>query len=273
MTDTYTRLYVEAKGNAMRHAEDYDKDWTLVSALGVPMYARKNDLSVTPCLVRDGYWESWITAWFLNELKPNTYFIDIGANTGYYSMIAASKGVHVTAYEPNQDYVDMIRASINIGWHQSRGDWLPEGHFNVHPMAVSNKVGTATLTIPGRLEGSASITDVDLSAYDTTTKQVMTVNLDHHMIGGIGDESMLIKVDAEGAEELVWDGAFEVNYRHKPVWMIEHTPGVYSDDFLSKLEAYGDLSWINHDGAEEPINKGAIAAYGDWLMLVVRPRG
>lgn len=268
----YTREYVESKGRTFCQPPQENGDWLLINALGIPMYVRKDDFSVTPCLVRDGFWESWITAWFLNEISPKTFFVDVGANTGYYSMIAARQGAHVIAYEPNPKYVEMLRESVKIGWTYSRDQMLPEGHFNVQPHAVSNKVGRATLTIPGSLEGSATIRDLDLSKYDPYQIECTTVTLDYHL-AGIQKQEMLIKVDAESAEELVWDGAFETRYRQKPVWMIEYTPGAYGKDFLDKLESYGSLAWVNHSGEEEPITKNKIIAHGDWLMLIVRPRG
>jgi FkbM family methyltransferase len=269
----YTRQYVESKGRLYRQDPPIQAGhWLEVKALGIPLYVRKDDFSVAPCLINDGFWESWITAWLLNNIEPGSMFIDIGANTGYYSLIAAQAGMKVMAYEPNPEYVDMLRASIKLDWSQTRGDWTPESHFNVYEYAVSNKVGTATLTIPEHLQGSASIRDVDLSAFNPRTIDCMTVSLDYHL-AGIPPTPMIIKVDAEGAEELVWEGAFTTRYRHKPVWMIEFTPGAYSEDFLDNLEKYGDLAWINHDGVEEPISQGEILTYHDWRMLVIRPRG
>lgn len=257
----YTRHYVESKGRL--YAGNYGEhgEWTEVNALGVPMYARTDDFSVTPCLINDGFWESWITAWFLNNLGSDT-FVDIGANTGYYSILAANKGLTVEAYEPNPKYVEMMNASQTL---------VEDGDFRVYECAVSNRSGTAILSIPERLQGSATIRDVDLSAYNSSPLEVRTVTLDTHFANA-HKRDMLIKVDAEGAEELVWDGAQHTNERHSPVWMIEYTPGAYSDEFLDKLESYGDLMWINHSGEEEPIDKGYILSRTDWLMLVIRPR-
>jgi FkbM family methyltransferase len=260
----YTRHYVEAKGKMSAGIIEQHDDWTLLRALGVLMYARTADFSVTPCLIKDGYWESWITAWFLNNVEQVDMFVDIGANTGYYSILADNKGVEVVAYEPNPDYVEMIIESTKLTSHETA--------FKIFPYAISNKNGLATLTIPGQFEGSASITNPDFSAYTTRDFQVNTVTLDHHF-NARAQTSMLIKVDAEGAEELVWSGATETNQRHAPVWMMEYTPGAYSETFLDKLEEYGNLSWINHDGAEEPISKVDIITANDWLMLVIRPRG
>lgn len=268
----YTRAYVEAKGNMFRHEPVTKGEWILTSAMGIPLYVREDDQSVTPCLVRDGYWESWITAWFMNEIDRDTLFIDVGANTGYYSLIAKHRGTRAVAYEPNPKYAEMLRETAEFSWSESHGDWLPGGGVVVREKALADKAGTVTLNIPEYLQGSASITDADLSNYNPHGVNVECSTLDAEF-DFVPLSKMLIKVDAEGAEEMIWDGAAFVRQMWSPVWMIEYTPGAYSDDFLNKLEAYGDLAWISHNGTEEPISASAIEVNNDWVMLVVRPRG
>lgn len=267
------RQDVELRGRVGAGIVESNDEWHMVRILGrIPIWVRKDDQSVSPCLVRDGYWESWITAWVLNQIDDDTLFIDIGANTGYYSLLARDAGAKVMAFEPNPKYVEMLRESIKIGWGQSRGDWLPDKHFNVYPWAISNEVGKTTLTIPSGLQGSATIrSDVDLSAYDPQTVVVQTNTLDRSL-AGIVHGKLLIKVDAEGAEEMIWDGSQAVRSTYKPTFMLEYTPGAYSRDFLNKLETYGDIHWINTAGKEERISQSDILSYADWLMLVIRAR-
>lgn len=271
----YTRQYVEMKGQMSAGVVSETDEWQECTILGdIPIYVRKDDESVTPALVKDGFWEAWITSWLLNELtSEHKWFLDIGAHTGYHSLIAKSKGATVMAFEPNPKYAKMLRSSTKIGWDQTRGDWLPPRHFSVYEWAVANEVGKAHLTIPQALQGSASICGrIDEDVHPSDTIEVNTVTVDR-ILAGIERKDMIIKVDAEGAEELVWDGASTTRYRHKPVWMLEYTPGAYSPLFLDKLEEYGDLKWINHDGVEEIITRESILSQSDWIMLVVRPRG
>lgn len=258
----YTREYVEMKGRAMRTSPQVNGDWVEVSALGNRMYARRDDFSVTPCLINDGYWEPWITTWLLNNLTPNTMFVDVGANCGYYSFVASRFAKRVVAIEANPEYAMMLHASRD----------LSDSKIEIVNSAIANSHGIVDLRIPGQLEGSASITDIDFSDYDVRIVQVNTAPLDYYLESLPVESDMIIKVDTEGAEEMVWDGASNTRAHHRPVWMLEYSPGAYGPLFLDKLEEYGDLCWINHQGIEEPIAQGPVLDAKDWIMLVIRPR-
>lgn len=240
-------------------------DWFLVYALGnVPMYLRKDDESVTPSIKNLGYWESWISAWAVNEIvKQDTFFIDIGANAGYYGFLAGKFGAEVVMFECNPNYVKMLDASINL---QAEVD-----KFSLIPKAASDTVGEAVLTVPSALQGSATIRDVNLDSYNPYSFTVETTTLDLHIPKT--KRKVLVKVDAEGAEEMIWHGSEKLREQHAPVFMIEYTPGAYTETFLSKLRDYGDINWINHEGIEIPIDDNTILSQTDWIMLVIRPRG
>lgn len=259
----YTRHYVEQKGRAFKQPPQEDGEHLLVNVLDTLMYVRKDDFSVTPCLINDGYWESWITTWLLNNLTPRTFFVDVGANTGYYSFIATQVARKTLAFEPNPNYVELLHKTndlTNLG-------------VTIIPKALSNREGKVTLNIPGQFEGSASIVTQDFGKhYSVSSFEVDTTTLDKAIAPLPVQDSLMIKVDAEGAEELIWAGATSTNAHHKPVWIIEYTPGAYGRDFLEKLEDYGNLMWINHDGVEEAISKNVLLSRVDWTMLVIRPR-
>lgn|SRR6478735_2480443 len=270
----YDRQYVERRSMVGAGIVDQTDEWYMARILGnIPIYCRKDDKSVTTCLINEGFWEAWITAWVLNNVGEETFFIDIGANTGYYSIIASRQGARVMAFEPNPKYHNMIRASRDIGWDQSRGDWLAPNHFNVYPYALSSQVGEVKLTIPNDLQGSATIrmNAIDDTIYPSSVITVPATTLDR-CLAGIPKQNTVIKMDAEGAEEFIWDGMSETLVRQKPTVLLEYTPGAYTEKFLDKLENYSDLAWINHAGNEEPVSREWILAQSDWVMLVLRNR-
>ena len=61
------------------------------------------DLHVSRQLAEKGYWELYETQLILARLEPGQVFIDVGANVGYYAVLAAqqvgSEG-QVVAFEP-----------------------------------------------------------------------------------------------------------------------------------------------------------------------------
>lgn len=50
-------------------------------------YVDSQDMSLTPHLCLNAYWESWITQAMVRILERGFYYLDIGANCGYYSLI------------------------------------------------------------------------------------------------------------------------------------------------------------------------------------------
>lgn len=219
---------------------------------GAEVWCPKSDQSVTPCLIRDFYWESWITSWFLREIESSENFIDIGANSGYYSALARQEGLSVFAFEPNLSYIPL----------------LDKLDVMVYPLALSDEAGKAILHIPGDLEGSATLrTDFKLTDYKVTS-----VEVDVSTLADVFPEPLigktLVKVDAEGMEEHIMRGAGNM----QAVWMLEYTPGAYEKNFLSNLTKDFSLSWIDFQGGEQPISPADIIGFGDWLMLVLRPK-
>lgn len=259
-----SRQHVEALGRAHAGSIISNEEWNLTKILGsIPIYCRTDDYSVTPCLIRDGYWEAWITAWLLSHITADHIFLDVGANTGYYALIAAYQGARVTAFEPNPVYADLIEMSVAENHFEGQVDIVRSG--------VSDTEGEATLWVPKNYQGSATLVEGYIDEhYDLKPQEVSLVTLDSAVT--IPDDTpLIIKIDTEGYEEHVWDGMQDILAK-KPVIALEYTPDSYSDKFLDKLEDYGDLKWINFDGVEEPISREHVENHPDWVMLVIRPR-
>lgn len=260
-----TRDAVEMLGKFGARLIEETEEYKLVKVLNrFEMFVLKGDKSVGPHLENEGFWEAWITAWVMNNVGPDSVFVDIGANTGYYGLLADSLGSLVAFIEPNPPYYKMLRKTIE---HLGLSDKCV-----VLPVALSDKKGWATLYVPAELHGSASLTKMD-EKWDVQPVQVDIERLDD-LLGRRHNKSTqyFLKIDAEGEEERILDGAAEYMKSAKPILILEYTPGAYGKDFLSKLEEYGKLSWINHGGYEEVITKENIIGHSDWLMLVVRPR-
>ena len=64
-----------------------------------------------------GCWEPITTEVLIevfNARKPNTVFVDIGANIGYFSFLAAQQGIQVVAFEPVATNYGLFTKSIAI---------------------------------------------------------------------------------------------------------------------------------------------------------------
>lgn len=238
--------------------------YNLVTVLGsIPMFTMPGDESVSPHLEREGFWESWISTWLNNHINEATLFIDIGANTGYYSFFAASCHAKVLAVEANPKYADLIRRSRTVN----------HLNFPIYNIALSDRSGSVTLSIPDHLHGSASIVlDFVGSQWGGTNIEVQAMTLDSMLLVVGHQPNTIIKIDAEGAEEKIWNGMCNTLVDRRPTIMLEWTPKAYSDKFYDNLVAYGDIYFINHDGGETPVDREWIECQADWVMLAIHPR-
>lgn len=229
------------------------------------MYVHRDDGSVAPCLVRDGFWESWITVWMIQNIDRDTTFYDIGANSGYYAFIASRLGAAVEAFEPNPDYANMIKATVELG-----GFNVP---FCVNELALSNTNGSAELHIPYDMHGSASLNGID-PAYPTRSITVPLVRWDSFHSEIPTNRKRIFKIDAEGEEERILEGAqrYIRNCVPAPIIVLEYTPGSYSDEFLPNLRKDWHINWINFDAEEEPVDDNWLSNQDDWRMLVLRKK-
>jgi len=259
-----TREAVELKGkfNA-RVIDETDDTWTVRVLGAFDLVVHKGDGSLSPHLKNEGFWESWITTWVCNSLEPGMTFIDVGANCGYYTMLAESLGANVVTYEPNPEYVLMLEDT-----------WVKNSaNFVIRPLALSDRPGEVTLSVPDTLHGSASIvTDFVGSQWGGTNWTVAAVRLDDDL-KNLSVNPYILKIDAESAEEMVWHGAKGLlESDRKGVVMLEWTPNSYSEGFMDELLAWGDVTMINHSGQEEAVPRRFLDSLSDWIMLVIRKR-
>jgi FkbM family methyltransferase len=158
--------------------------------------------------------ELWLVPIFCNKEKVA---IDIGANMGAYSYYMAKYSKSVIAFEPNKDLWAHLRRVLGP-------------NCQLEPAALSARSATAVMRIDKHNTGVATIEESnDLSCVAdksvVISRAVETKTLDGFEIADIS----LIKIDVEGHEEAVIEGAQETIKRSRPVLIIEsedrHNPG------------------------------------------------
>lgn len=140
--------------------------------------------------------ENFIWKYVLEELKPGDVFWDVGANIGFYSLLASSRpDVDVIAFEPNPITEELLRGNIDLN-----------GRINikVFNVALSNSEGIAKFdTIsPDSIDLSAHLADKETE----DTIDVVTNRGDKLIESGQVPAPDIIKIDVEGAEYLVMEG-------------------------------------------------------------------
>lgn len=150
---------------------------------------------VGPFLLFDGEYEPQTTAVFKALIKPRMKVADIGANIGYFTVLAGRlvgpKG-RVWAFEPEQKNFDDLCENIRLNKLE-----------NTTPIqkAVSGKKGKATLHLSKATSGGHSL--IPCYSHHKGIARVETTSLDSVIKGEVD----IVKTDTEGNELEVLRGA------------------------------------------------------------------
>ena len=165
-------------------------------------------------------------------VEPGTTVIDIGCSIGIYAAEMARYADKVIAFEANPAVAQFARA-------------VAPRNVEVINVALSSAPGRATLKIP-RNSGGATVDELatielgnPLHAGNSDTIQVEMKRLDDM---GIANCSF-IKIDVEGHEEAVLDGAANLIAAQRPVLMTELDESL-NQGALTRLAAqYASLNY------------------------------
>lgn len=153
---------------------------------------------------KSGVWEPRTTEYIKEHLKKGMTFVDVGAQVGYYSILASKLGAKVIAFEPSSSNRDALEKNIKDN----------ECDIQVFGLALSdeNKSGLLhTDTTPGQY----SLISNDHSGYDHC-ERVDIVKYDGLDISAPD----FIKIDCEGSERQVLEGMTNVLNTDQPITLI-----------------------------------------------------
>ncbi|HEV2412535.1 MAG TPA: FkbM family methyltransferase [Candidatus Saccharimonadales bacterium] len=198
---------------------------------GQKMYVDTRDISLAPHLMLDGVWEESFTKIFRRYLKPDSVFFDVGANFGYFGLVA---GTEITSegsihfFEPNPLLAAYIKRTVSIN-----GMW---GRSKVVQKAVGASRAKLALTVPGDYFGSASmVIDEQVVAAFVDKKELRSFKVDQVSLDDYVEEAGLkkvdvMKIDVEGYEESVYRGMNQTIKKNPDlVVFLEFTAGSYKD--------------------------------------------
>lgn len=137
--------------------------------------------------------EPTTVAWIEKYAKDGTIFYDIGANIGAYSLIAASLGMHVYAFEPAHQNVAALRENIDMNNFGSLMTIVPlmlgEG-AGIRRFEISDKTSGSSA---GFFSGSAHIGGQNSAAF-------LSLKLDECVKVFSLPLPSLLKIDVDGGE-------------------------------------------------------------------------
>jgi len=147
---------------------------------------------------------------FLELLESHDTVLDIGANVGFYSCLAASRGKHVVSFEPSPRNLTFLYRNL---WENNLSC------AEVFPVGLGRQCGL------GRIYGFGGISSfvpgwaqAKVSKYSLVSVTTLDAAVGKRFAG----QKLLIKMDVEGSELDVLAGAEEtLNLNPRPTWMVE----------------------------------------------------
>ncbi len=161
-----------------------------------------------------GSYEPELVNLFKRALKPGMTVLDIGANIGYFSVLAAGlvgNSGQVHAFEPDATCFARLKKNLAaLPWAQA------------HSIAVGDQAGTARFHYSKKGDetgwGSLLLGEDNACAQETL---VPVMSLDAWACGQAIRRVDFIKMDVEGAEYRALKGAEALLYKHRPVIVAE----------------------------------------------------
>ncbi len=208
----------------------------------------QDDVAVSGMIALESY-ESYETKLFREILKEGMTVVDIGANIGYYSVIAGKRvGTNGKVFSFEPENINFSFLEKNISKNSLR-------NTKAFQTALSDKPGTQNLFLYKENKGSYSLVD------NRKTKVSIPVAVDtlDNVLGRNNISSVdIIKIDIEGGEYLAFLGAKEIlSKSSKLIVMTEFFPNAirrFNKDPLDFLKLFRDrgfsISLINEDKKE-----------------------
>ncbi len=227
------------------------------------LWMHGDDQLMTPIVVQHGFWEPELGALMQKTVTPGMNVVDVGANIGYFSVMAAGltgPTGHVHSIEPEPGNLALLTANL---WRN--------GHRNatIVPRAVYSYTGDIRFIVPD-ISRAACRVDPTGTAEDGFT--LSCVSLDDLLEGRTID---YLKVDAEGADlEVLRGGRTVLGNSPDPVVIVEvwteYTPEKQFQDFMDEgfdLHLISDAGDLSRASMDEALSAASLVTY---MNIVLR---
>lgn len=165
--------------------------------------------------------------------------IDVGANEGIYAFALSEIGAVVHAFEANPAFADFARRSLGA-------------RATVHQFALSNEAGNASFFVPLATDGSELHLAGNLKNSHSQFERQSVIKVEMRTLDSFALTGVqFIKVDVEGSELEVLEGARETILRDHPALLLELLSGTYKDPLAvtrEVCEKYGYSAFIVDKG-------------------------
>jgi FkbM family methyltransferase len=185
-----------------------DSQALVATRWGAKMIVDTRDSLLAPWLLLDGLWESHVTGWLHDVLRPGQVFVDVGANVGYFTLLGAQlvgREGRVVAVEAHPGLFDILRRNVVMNGHRgtvtlwNRAAWSEPTQLSFHRRvhySANSSVGSVNAEGLSELGDSEDVVEVEAARLDDLLEGVDRVDV--------------LKIDVEGAEVQAFRGLSRV---------------------------------------------------------------
>jgi len=170
-------------------------------------------------------------------IEEGNVFLDVGANNGLFTRLVNEKcegNVQIHSFEPHPSQYHIV----------AQANWSNE-NVKCYNVAVTNFIGKTKLWYrpddDGNLFGASTIIE-ELAVTRRLGDSMDFIEVDTITLDSLNLAPNLIKIDTEGAESNILEGAFETVKKYRPIIVLEYGADG-SEDFEPRsveiLKSYG----------------------------------
>lgn len=180
-----------------------------------------------------------ILSFIILRLKSPVFY-DIGANHGYYTIKYASLTKQIYAFEPVSKTFDLLKRNIRLNkinnafaYKLGVSDENKKTIINLYNSCANDSIFIRNIPEdhPCKLIG---------------TEKIQTIKLDSFVKENNIPAAQIIKIDVEGAELFVLNGARETLTGNKPLIVFEYSDSTYGDAGYSIQDIYTYFNGMNY---------------------------
>jgi len=216
------------------------------------------DASILDFIERGRLYEADISLFLSRVLEPGDWFVDVGANVGFFTIFGAAlvgPGGRVIAFEPGENNLPRLRRNIDINGFK---------HVDIDVRPVSDTAKPVTLFLNEDNGGGNALWDVAIQDNCPLTKlSRATVALEATTLDALAAslppavQIKCLKIDIEGAEMAALAGARQFLRRHRVPFIVCEIfdfalaqMGSSQAALRALMRDYGYDTWVlMHDGS------------------------
>lgn len=211
----------------------------MVEVHGNKYYLKASDRGMTPMLLSKNNYEAAEIRLVKQSIKTDMTVVDIGANIGYFTLLfsqLSGKNGRVLAFEPEPENLGFLEKNIQVNNCKN---------IEVVAVALAESKGYIDFFVPEHTRSTASMVASNLIYEKGVNKiSVPTESLDEYL-SSIGVSKVdFIKIDVQGAENIVFKGGQKTLAQEHLSIMMEYWPygmnkaGTNVSEYLKMFEQY-----------------------------------